>query len=313
MKIRDSHFFNLQDTLFKYLLLACSLIVVGLFVAIFLMLLNTSWQSIFANGLGFFTGSVWDPIHDVYGALPAIVGTIVAASMATLLALPISLGIAIFFTEYMPTRLRFILSLFIDLLAAIPSVIFGIWGLWIVAPLLKSSIEQPIVGAIGFIPLFSGPAYGLSLFLAVIVLTIMVIPIVSSLTIELISKTPIALKEGMISLGATKWETIKHIALPFARLGIFAAVILGLGRALGETMAVTMVIGNSYSLPFPFGSLFWPSITITSKVASEWYEAAPGIEVSSLIEMALVLLLITVVINVVSRYMIKRISKRGFG
>ena len=141
----------------------------------------------------------------------------------------------------------------------------------------------------------------------------MVIPIVSALTIELISKTPIALKEGMISLGATKWETIKHIGLPFARLGILAAVILGLGRALGETMAVTMVIGNSFALPFPFASIFWPATTVTSKIASEWYEAAPGLETSSLIEMALVLLIITVLINVFSRVLIKRISKRGFG
>jgi phosphate transport system permease protein len=143
-------------------------------------------------------------------------------------------------------------------------------------------------------------------------LTIMVIPIISALTIELISKTPIALKEGMVSLGATKLETIKHISIPFARLGMLAAVILGLGRALGETMAVTMVIGNSYQLPFPFVSMFWPATTITSKIASEFNEAAPGIEVSSLIEMALVLLIITVMINVFSRFMMKRITKRGF-
>lgn len=311
MKAKGSPFFNLQDSLFKYCLIACSLIVVGLFVAIFIMLIENSLPSIYQNGWGFLTGLVWNPDNNVFGALPAIVGTLVAAAVATLVAIPLSIGVAIFFTEYAPGRFKMVLSLFIDLLAAIPSVIFGIWGLWIIAPLIKTNVEQPIIGAIGFIPLFSGPAYGLSIFLAIVILTIMVIPIITAITIELLSKTPVPLKEGMVSLGATKWETTRHLGLPFARLGIVAAVILGLGRALGETMAVTMVIGNSYYWPFSKYSIFAPATTITSKIAGSVGEAG-GLEFSALMEMALILLIISLAINFLSRYLITRISKRGF-
>jgi phosphate transport system permease protein len=218
---------------------------------------------------------------------------------------------AIYFTEYAPLRIRPVLSLFIDLLAAIPSVIYGIWGLWVIAPLVKNYIQQPIVGSIGFIPIFSGPAYGISIFLASIILTIMVIPIISSLSIELLSSTPSSLREGLISLGATKWETVRHIGIPFARLGVFAAIILGLGRALGETMAVTMVIGNSYVWPFQSASIFAPATTITSKIASELYEATSTLHMSSLMELALILLVVTLLINSISRIVINRISKRG--
>jgi phosphate transport system permease protein len=312
MKARKSHFFKLQDSLFKYFLIACSLIVVGLFVAIFLMLFETSLPSIYQNGWSFLTGLVWDPNNNIFGALPAIAGTLISAAVATLVAIPLSIGIAIFFTEYAPARSKLVLSLFIDLLAAIPSVIYGIWGLWIIAPLIKTNVEQPIIGAIGFIPLFSGPAYGLSIFLAIVILTIMVIPIITAITIELLSKTPVPLKEGMISLGATKSETIRHLGLPFARLGIVAAVILGLGRALGETMAVTMVIGNSYYWPFSGYSIFAPATTITSKIAGAVGEAG-GLEFSALLEMALILMVISLAVNFISRSLIKRTSKRGFG
>lgn len=311
-RTRDSHFFNLQDSIFKYILIACSLLVVGLFVAIFLMLLNTSLPSISQNGWGFLTGLVWDPTNNIYGALPAIAGTVFSAAFATLVAIPLSIGIAIFFTEYAPLRSRLILSIFIDLLAAIPSVIYGLWGLTILAPLIKTYVEQPIIGAIGFIPIFSGPAHGFDFFLAVIILTIMVTPIITSITIELLSRTPISLKEGMTSLGATKWETMRHIGIPFARLGIMAAVILGLGRALGETMAVTMVIGGGYYWPFTTPSIFSPATTITSQIAGQWGESFTAIQTGALTELALVLLVIALLVNFLSRFLISRISKRGF-
>lgn len=185
------------------------------------------------------------------------------------------------------------------------------WGLWVISPLIKTYVQQPIVGSIGFIPIFAGPAYGLSIFLASLILTIMVIPIISSLSIELLSRTPHSLKEGMVSLGATKWETVRHVGIPFAKLGIFAAIILGLGRALGETMAVTMVIGNSYVWPFGSPSIFAPATTITSKIATELYEATGAVHVGALIELGLTLLVITILVNSISRLIIVRTHKRG--
>jgi phosphate transport system permease protein len=312
MKIKSSHFFNLQDTLFKYLLLSITILVVGLFAALAYVLIDRSTPSIFTNGWGFLTGTTWDVSNDVYGALPSILGTFFSAIIATFIAIPVSLSISIFFTEYAPRKSRFYLSLFVDLLAAIPSVIFGIWGLWIIAPLMKTYVQQPIVGSIGWIPIFAGPAYGISISLASLVLAIMVIPIISSLTIELLSRTPSALKEGMISLGSTKWETIRHVGLPFARLGIFAAIILGLGRALGETMAVTMIIGNSFQWPFSSGSIFSPATTITSVIATQLYEAFSTLQISSLIELSLILLVVSLLINSMSRLIINRTLKRGY-
>lgn len=310
---KKTPFFNdVKDNLFKYLVIGCSLLVVVLFSLIFILLVQRSLPALSENGINTLIGSVWDVNNLVFGALPAIMGTLVSALFATAIAVPISLGIAIFFTEYAPDRARFALSVFIDLLAAIPSVIYGIWGLWIISPLIKNYVQQPIVDYIGFIPLFAGPAYGLSIFLASIILTIMVIPIISSITIELLSSTPSPLKEGMVSLGATRWETVRNVGIPFAKLGIFSGIILGLGRALGETMAVTMVIGNSYLWPFSTVSIFAPATTITSKIAGELYEASNPVHVGSLIELALILLIITLIVNFASRAILRRISRRQF-
>ncbi len=308
---KSSSHYNRQDALFKYLLISASLLVVGLFAALFLMLIRGSLPSILGNGLGFLMGTTWDPINGIYGALPAILTTIVTSLLAVGIAIPVALGIAIFFTEYAPVKAKFPLTVFIDLLAAIPSVIFGIWGLWIIAPLIKTYVQQPLVTSIGFIPIFGGPAYGISLSLASLILAIMVIPIIASLAIELLSRTPITLKEGMISLGATKWESVMRVGLPFARMGIIAAVMLGLGRALGETMAITMVIGNSYMWPFANPSIFAPATSITSKIASEFYEATSAIYAGSLIELALTLLIITLATNVAFRYIINKTSKEA--
>jgi phosphate transport system permease protein len=311
MKSKNSSFFNLQDALFKYILIAVAIAVIAFFGAIAFVLVDRSALAILTNGWGFIFSYSWNVSQEVYGAAPAILGTVFAAVMATLLAIPISLGISIYFTEYAPRRARFWLSIFIDLLAAIPSVIYGIWGLWIIAPLLKTYVQQPIVGAIGFIPIFAGPAYGISISLAVLVLTIMVVPIISSLTTELLSRTPTSLKEGMTSLGATRWETVRRVGVPFAKLGIFASIMLGLGRAFGETMAVTMIIGNSYLWPFGGASIFYPGTTITSKIASELYEAFSPLQLSSLIELSLILLIMSLSINIAARIIINRIAKRG--
>lgn len=299
-----------KESAFKYLAGGCSLIVVAFFAMIFIMLLIRSYPSITHDPL-MILGGTWDVNAGIYGGLPAILGTLVSSAIAVVFAIPISVGMSIFFVEYAPLKVRMILSVIIDMLATIPSVIFGIWGLWIIAPLVKTYVQEPIVGSIGFIPIFSGPAYGLSIFLASLVLTFMIVPIISSLTISLLSSTPLELREAMISLGATRWEVVRHVALPFSKLGIFAAIILALGRALGETMAVTMVIGNSFVWPFSSVSLFSPATTITSKIASELYEAIDVLHVSSLIELGLILLIITLVVNFSARTMITRISRRS--
>ncbi|MEN3025153.1 MAG: phosphate ABC transporter permease subunit PstC [Candidatus Methanosuratincola petrocarbonis] len=299
-----------KDSAFKYLVGGSSLIVVAFFVMIFVMLAVRSYPSMANDPLMIF-GSTWDVNSGLYGGIPAILGTLASSAIAVALAVPISLGMSVFFTEYAPRRVRAALSIVIDMLATIPSVIFGIWGLWIVAPLVKTYVQDPIVGSIGFIPLFSGPAYGLSLFLASLVLTFMIVPIISSLTISLLSTTPVELREAMISLGATRWEVVRHVALPFSKLGIFASIILALGRALGETMAVTMVIGNSFIWPFSSISLFSPASTITSKIASELYEAVDVLHVSSLVELGLILLVITLLVNSSARLVITRISRRN--
>jgi len=311
VKIRNARSSRLTDAAFRLLVVGLSLLVVLFFAAIALVLMDRSYYAVVSNGVQFLFGTVWDVSLGLYGAAPAIVGTVVSATLAVLPAIPISIGIAIYFTEYAPLGARFYLSIFIDLLAAIPSVIYGIWGLWIIAPLVKVYVQQPAIGAIGWIPLFAGPAYGISISLASLILTIMVIPIITSFTTELLSRTPVSLKEGMGSLGATKWETVRHVGLPFARVGIFAAIILAVGRAFGETMAVTMVIGNSYQWPFTTASIFSPATTITSKIASELYEAFSTLQLSSLIELSLVLLAISLAINLVSRLVIRRISKGG--
>lgn len=311
MKGRVPRLGELTDTAFKFMVVVFSLLVVALFATITLVLIDRSYFAIVSNGVQFLFGILWDVSRDLYGAAPAIIGTVVSASLAVLLAIPVSLGISIYFTEYAPRKARFYLSVFIDLLAAIPSVIYGIWGLWIIAPIAKVYVQQPIIGAIGWIPLFAGPAYGISISLASIILTIMVIPIITSFTTELLSRTPVSLKEGMGSLGATRWETVRHVGLPFARVGIFAAIILALGRAFGETMAVTMVIGNSYQWPFTTSSLFSPATTITSKIASELYEAFSTLQLGSLIELSLVLLAISLAINIASRLIMKKLSKGG--
>lgn len=301
------NFFD-KDKGFRYLVTLCSLVVVLFFVMIFVMLFVRSYPAI-ANDAFMVFGRDWDVASGVFGGAPAILGTLVSSAIALLFAIPISLAVAIFFTEYAPSGIRAGLSIVIDMLATIPSVIFGIWGLWTIAPLVKTYVQEPIVGWLGFIPFFSGPAYGLSLFLASLILGFMITPIVTSLSISLLSSTPLDLREAMISLGATRWEVVRHVALPFSKLGIVASIMLALGRALGETMAVAMVIGNSFVWPFSSVSIFSPASTLTSKIASELYEAIDLLHVSSLVELGLILLLITLLVNSLARLLVAHFSK----
>ncbi len=257
-------------------------------------------------GLSFLVTSTWDPVDEVFGALPFIFGTLVSSLLALLIAVPFSLGIAIYLSELAPEKLRTPLSFIIELLAAIPSVIIGLWGIFILAPFIRDYLAPPLSTYLGFLPLFQGPMYGLSMLTGGVILAIMIIPITSSVSREVIMTVPTHQREGALALGATCWETTRIAVLPFARSGIFGAVILGFGRAIGETMAVTMVIGNS---PKISESLFSPSYTMASVIANEFVEATSKLYVSSLIEIGFLLLVISIIINIAARILVWKLLK----
>ena len=261
-----------------------------------------TWQTF---GLDFITGTTWDPVAAVYGALPFIVGTIASSLIALILAAPIGLLTAIFLAEMAPTRLATPLIFMIELLAAIPSVVFGLWGVFVLAPFLRGTVESWIADTLGFIPFLAGPTFGIGLFTAGVILAIMILPTIVSISREVIRSVPDSQREAMVALGATRWETVSKAVLPYARSGIVGALILGLGRALGETMAVTMVIGNGQNIPT---RLFDQAQTIASKIATTFNEATIGIQTSSLIALGLILLVITISLNVVARLLVWRVA-----
>ena len=253
----------------------------------------------------FITGQTWDPVAGIYGAFPFIVGTILAALIAVILAAPIGIFTAIYLSELAPGRLATPLTFMIELLAAIPSVVIGLWGVFILAPFLRGTVEAWIVSVFGWIPFLGGPTYGVGLFSAGVILTIMILPTIVTISREVIGAVPGSQREAMFALGATRWEVIRRAVVPFARSGIIGAVILGLGRALGETMAVTMVIGNKDAIP---NSLFDQTQTIASKIATSFSEATVGIQTSSLIALGLVLLVMTIIMNVIARLLVWRVA-----
>ncbi len=288
--------------------------VVGLFARGILILAFLLFRELFIEsrlsrntfGVGFLTGSTWDPVNEVFGALPFIFGTLVSSFLALVIAVPFSLGIAIFLSELAPEKLRTPLSFIIELLAAVPSVIIGLWGIFILAPFIRDYLAPPLSTYLGFLPLFQGPMYGLSMLTGGVILAIMIIPITSSVSREVIMTVPTHQREGALALGATGWETTRIAVLPYARSGIFGAVVLGFGRAIGETMAVTMVIGNS---PRISESLFSPSYTMASVIANEFVEATSKLYISSLIEIGFLLLLISVIINIAARVLVWKLLK----
>jgi phosphate transport system permease protein len=283
---------------------AASLLVAAL-LAIGLMLWLSSSQAFGTFGLGFITGLTWDPVAAIYGALPYVVGTILTSLIAVVIAAPIGLLTAIFLAELAPRRVAIPLTFMIELLAAIPSVVFGLWGVFILGPFLGHTIEAWTVEHFGWIPIFAGPPYGIGLFTAGIILAIMIVPTIVSISREVISSVPNSQREAMAALGATRWETVTKAVLPFARSGIVGAIILGLGRALGETMAVTMVIGNGQNIP---KGLFDQAQTIASKIATTFNEATIGIQTSSLIALGFILLVLTIGLNVVARLLVWRVA-----
>jgi phosphate transport system permease protein len=285
-------------------------LVVGLIIAVGALLVVNGVDAFSTFGLGFLIGTSWDPIAGVYGALPFIVGTIGSALIAILLATPIGLLTAIFLAELAPRRVAMPLTFAIELLAAIPSVVFGLWGVFILSPFLQSTVESWLVSLLGWIPIFAGPPFGIGMFAAGVILTLMILPTIIAISRDVISAVPDNQREAMLALGATRWETITKAVLPYARSGIFGAVILGLGRALGETMAVTMVIGNRPEVPH---SIFDSSQTIASQIATTFNEAGVGLQTSALIALGLVLLVITISLNIAARLLVWRVTKPGTG
>jgi phosphate transport system permease protein len=299
---------NLPDRAWVAALTVLGLGVLVVATLIVAELVHIGGQAIAHTGLiAFISNSVWDVTRDVYGALPFIYGTLVTSVVALVLALPVSIGLALFLTEMAPGSVRSIVSFPIGLLAGIPSVVYGLWGLFVLVPVLRRTIEPALAKTLGFLPLFQGPPIGLGYLAAGTVLAIMILPTITSIAIEVLQTVPLALREAALALGATRWEAIRTAVLPYARAGIVGATMLGLGRALGETMAVTMVIGNS---PTIRASLFAPGYSLPAVIANEFAEASGDLHTGALAALGLLLFAVTVVLNVAARVLV-RMSRRG--
>jgi phosphate transport system permease protein len=297
---------EIGDPIFKLAVLACALTILGLLGLIVYELIFRSAPSWHAFGLRFFAGSEWDPVGERFGALPFIYGTLVSSLLALLIAVPLAIGVAVFTTEMCPGRLRGPLSFFTELLAAIPSVIYGLWAVFVLVPILRSYVQPFLAKTLGWTGLFEGPPYGIGMLAAGIILAIMIIPIISSITREVLAVVPQHQREGVLALGATRWEMIRMGVLRNARAGIMGGIILGLGRALGETMAVTMVIGNR---PEIAKSLFAPGYTMASVLANEFSEATGDIYLSALVEIGLALFLVTIVVNALAQFLVWTVTR----
>ena len=292
------------DLGFKEATTVLALLVVALTLLLVYNMATNAMPAIQKFGLRFLFTGTWDPVKENFGALPFIYGTIVSSALALLIAVPVSLGIAIYLAELAPQCIRQPLSFLIELLAAIPSVVYGLWGIFVLAPFLKQSIQPFLTKYFGFLPVFQGEFYGVGMLTAGIILSIMIIPTISSVSREVFLAVPFNQREAATALGATRWETIRLAVLGYARPGVLGAVILGLGRALGETMAVTMVIGNR---PEISASLFAPSYTMASVIANEFTEATSNLYLSALIEIGLILFFVTLFINIAARLLIWKV------
>ncbi len=270
------------------------------------------WPTFRHFGLSFLTSSDWDPVKKRFGAAPAIYGTLVSSAIALLLATPLALGVSVFLSEFAPHWLRQPVGFLVDLLAAIPSVVYGLWGIFVLLPLLRDPVMPFLRDTLGLgnTPFFSGPAYGPSMLAAGIILAIMVLPYIASVSREVLLAVPRAQREAAMALGATRWEAIWRAVLPYAKSGIIGGVILGLGRALGETMAVTMLIGNRQEIS---ASLFAPGYTMASLIANEFSEASSDAHLSALMAVGFTLFVITIVVNAIARWLVWRVSRSASG
>lgn len=302
---------RLSDILFRGFTLLLVLFVVVIIGGVTWVLISNSLPTIQHFGWRFFSNQAFDPVHTVFGVAPAIFGTLVTSAFALLFAVPIGVGTALFLVDFCPRFLRKPLAFLVELLAAVPSVIYGLFGFLVLAPWLQTTGQPWLQQHLGFLPLFQGQFHGLGLLAAGMILVIMVLPLITSVSREVILTTPTAQREALLALGATRWEVIRHAVLPYSRIGITGGVILTLGRALGETMAVTMVIGNQASPISP--SLFNTGYTLASVIANQFNEATPGLFFSAVVEAGLLVFLITLLTNIVARILIYRMGRERVG
>lgn len=303
-KLFSSH--NLGDFIFERLTLLFAVLVFLLVILMGYEMYVGSKISIDKFGWSFLTNSVWDPVQEIYGALPIIYGTIVSSFLALVLSVPLSIGIAIFLSEVSPDWLEKPLSFLVELLAGIPSVVYGLWGIFVLVPWIRTDVEPFLSEHLGFLPFFRGAPYGFGMLAAVLILAIMVLPIVSAISRDILRSVPQSQREAALALGATRWQSTK-IVLRDAKSGILGATMLGLGRAVGETMAVTMVIGNRAVIS---PSLFDPSYTMASVIANEFTEATSEMYLSALIQLALVLFVLTIIINAFAKLLVWSMERK---
>jgi phosphate transport system permease protein len=302
---------QLSDSGFRLLTLCSAAAVLVILGGVILSLVLGSLPAIREFGFSFLANQSWNPVTDKFGALAAVYGTLVTSVLAMIIAIPVGIGIAIFLTELCPPSLRRPIGIAIELLAGIPSIIYGIWGLFVLAPFVQQYVEPALIAIFGPIPvlstLFAGPPYGIGIFTASFILAIMVLPFITAISRDVFETVPPVLKEAAFGIGCTTWEVVRKVVIPYARLGVIGGIMLGLGRALGETMAVTFVIGNAHKIS---GSLLAPGTTISATIANEFTEAVGDVYTSALIELGLILFVITFIVLAASRLMLMRVQRR---
>jgi phosphate transport system permease protein len=302
---------QLGDVFYFHLTRTAAITVLVILGGIIISLFDGSWLALRTFGLNFLLVDTWNPVTEKFGAIAPIYGTLVTSFVAMLIAVPVGLFIALFLTELCPMWLRRPIGIAIELLAGIPSIIYGIWGLFVFAPFLQQYVQPFLISVFGEVPVFStlfaGPPYGIGILTAGLILAIMVLPFITSISRDVFTAVPPVLKEAAYGLGCTTWEVVRHVVLPYARVGVIGGVMLGLGRALGETMAVTFVIGNAHRIS---GSLLAPGTTISATIANEFTEAVGDLYTSALIALGLILFVITFIVLAAARYMLMRLNAR---
>lgn len=299
---------NRSDRIYQAVLTGFGLVLPLLFVLIVLRIGTAAWPAMKAFGFSFITSQDWNPVLREFGALPFIFGTVVSSLLALLLAVPLAVGLAVFLTELAPRWLAAPVAFATELLAAIPSVVYGLWGIFVLVPFLRLTFQEPLSRRFGdTIPFFEGPAYGFSMMSGAVILAIMIVPFISAVTREVLAAVPRDQREAALALGATRWEMTWQVALPYALPGIVGGAILGLGRAIGETMAITMVIGNR---PDISASLFAPGYTMASVLANEFTEATGALYIAALMEIALLLFGITILVNILAQALVWRVGRQ---
>lgn len=300
------------DSVFRRLTFAAAITVLIVLGAVLLSLIQGAWPALRTFGLRFFVTEAWNPVTEQFGALAPIYGTLITSFIAMLIAVPIGMGIAIFLTELCPISLRRPIGTAIELLAGIPSIIYGIWGLFYFAPLIQQTLQPALIFAFGDIPvlssLFAGPPYGIGILTASLILAIMVLPFISAVSRDVFETVPPVLKESAYGLGCTRWEVVRSVVIPYTKVGLIGGFMLGLGRALGETMAVTFVIGNAHRIS---ASILAPGTTISATIANEFTEAVSDLHTASLIALGLILFLITFLVLAIARLMLTRLETRA--